>query len=73
MNYRIYPLEKRLFNIIKKASKPSKKQRNNSTVRNSPNALRESNLPNRQQQKEILAFERERNKILKEILKLGKN
>lgn len=42
-------------------------------MRNSPNALRESNLPNRQQQKEILAFERERNKILKEILKLGEN
>jgi hypothetical protein len=41
-------------------------------VRNSPNALRKSNLPNRQQQEEILAFERERNKILKERLSLKK-
>jgi hypothetical protein len=41
-------------------------------VRNSPNALRESNVPNRQQQEEILAFEKERNKILKERLSLKK-
>jgi hypothetical protein len=34
--------------------------------------LRESNLPNRQQQKEIIEFERERNKIPKERLSLKK-
>ena len=38
----------------------------------SRNALRESNLPNRQQQIEILEFERERNKIPKERLSLKK-
>ena len=64
--------EKRPSNTTKKASKPSKKQKSNQTTRASPNALRESNLPNRQQQEEILAFERERNKILKERLSLKK-
>ena len=46
----------------------------------SQNALRESNLSNRQQQKDILEFEKERNKILrerlslkKELLELGEN
>jgi hypothetical protein len=34
--------------------------------------LGESNLPNRQQQKDILEFEKERNKILKERLSLKK-
>jgi hypothetical protein len=53
-------------------SKSSKKQRKNPTTRNTPNTLRESNLPNRQQQEDILAFERERNEILKERLLLKK-
>ena len=60
-------------NATKKAStKPSKKQKSNPTAGTSSNALKESNLPNIQQQEEILAFERERNRILKERISLKK-
>ncbi|CAB4375043.1 unnamed protein product [Rhizophagus irregularis] len=65
--------QKRKSNTTKKTNRMTKKQK--TTISNidnsydSRNALRESNLPNRQQQKDILEFEKERNKILKERLK----
>ncbi|PKC57915.1 hypothetical protein RhiirA1_446008 [Rhizophagus irregularis] len=68
--------EKRKSNTTKKTNRMTKKQK--TTILNidnsydSRNALEESNLPNGQQQKIILEFEKERNKILKERLSLKK-
>ncbi|CAG8774035.1 12037_t:CDS:2, partial [Rhizophagus irregularis] len=53
---------------LKRMENSEKKSR----IYDSQNALKESNLPNRQQQKDILEFEKERNKILKERLSLKK-
>ncbi|CAB4409998.1 unnamed protein product [Rhizophagus irregularis] len=76
--------QKRKSNTTRKTNRMTKKQK--TTISNidnsydSQNALGESNLPNRQQQKDILEFEKERNKILKkrlslkkELLELGEN
>ncbi|CAB5333392.1 unnamed protein product [Rhizophagus irregularis] len=69
-------LQKRKSNTTKKTNRMTKKQK--TTILNidnsydSRNALEESNLPNGQQQKIILEFEKERNKILKERLSLKK-
>lgn len=70
--FKINLLEKRP-NTTKKTGKVTKKQKTNSSKDDhSPNILRESNLPNKQEQDEILSFERERNKILRERLLLKK-
>ena len=69
----MFKIEKRQSNTAKKTHRVTKKQKTTSSnIGNSQNALRESNLPNRQQQEEILEFERERNKILRERLSLKK-
>ena len=69
----MFKIEKRQSNTAKKTNRVTKKQKTTSSnIGNSRNALRESNLPNRQQQEEILEFERERNKILRERLSLKK-
>ena len=62
-------LGKRSSDITKK-TRATKKQKGPNEK--NENVLRESILPNKQQQDEILAFERERNEILKERLSLRK-